>query len=167
MSAFDEPPPAPPPEPVAAPGPAGKLPPPLPPAERVRIATRAVTAMLLPLAVVAPLAVVLLAKDRAAALGLALGHATALVTGLTWIVAAVRWWDASGQALLKATLGLWPARLLLLLGAIGGGAALQADMTWTGGAFLLTLVHGHVVEGWCLGALADATRRARAADASG
>ncbi len=147
-----------------APGAASKSlppPPPVPPGVKARVLGRSLAVLLGAMAVAFGLASAIRADHEAQALGIALGHVAAQVVGLTWIVGAVRTFDASSATFFRATLGLAPVRAAAFLGALLLGPRLGADASALFASFVATALLGHVVEALALNALADAARPPR------
>lgn len=144
--------------------PAGKglpPPPPVPPGVKARVLGRSLAVLLGSMALAFGVASMIRAEHEAQAIGIAVGHLAAQVVGLTWLVGAVRAFDASNTTFFRATLGLAPVRAAAFLGALLLGPRLGADASALFAAFVATALVGHVVEALALHALADAARPPR------
>lgn len=130
------------------------------PADRARIARRAVLWSTFPVLVGAVVTAGLVSTDhRAVALGVAIGVATGLLLTATWVVGALVTFHRRGDLLLLATLGLWPVRIIILFLVAALGWYVEAEPFSLVTALFATHVYGHVVEAHALDALARAARR--------
>ncbi len=136
-------------------------PPPVPPGVKAKVLGRALSVLLGALALAFGLASAIRADHEAQAIGIVVGHLAAQVVGLTWLVGAVRAFDASSTTFFLATLGLAPVRAAAFIGALLLGPRLGADASALFAAFVATALVGHVVEALALHALADAARPPR------
>lgn len=88
------------------------------------------------------------------ALGVFLGHVAAQLVTATWLVGAILSFDRGTQEFMRATLGMSPLRLLVLVTVVVAGVLLtEADHVALFLSLIGTHVYGHVVEGLVLGRL--------------
>jgi hypothetical protein len=92
------------------------------------------------------------------ALGLALGYGLGACLALSWVVGAVRRFDAPLEQLARFTLGMWPLRLVLLVGGGALGIRLGAHVVTLVMTLFVAHAYGHVLEARAFQALAAGTR---------
>lgn len=108
------------------------------------------------------------AQDRGdLAAAVLLGHLLGQAVTATWVVGALVTFRGSHGAVLFATVGAFPLRLLLLVLGVGLAHLRGLHMGGVVFALLATQVLGHGIEAWVFRALADATPTAGGPGADG
>ncbi len=119
----------------------------LTPAQRGRIARKALLALGAPTVLLCAVVLPFAESHPQVSKGILLGHLVAQVMTGIWLVGAIATFDRRHETFLGATIGLAPLRFVLVLGVTYVSARyLPVDLISLGLTLVITMVYGHAVE---------------------
>lgn len=137
---------------------AGDEEPRVPPAVRRRVAQVAGAALAALTATVVAVAFLAPAAETGGPAPILVGHLAAQLVTLSWVFAAVLYFDAESGWFMGSTIGLAPFRLLVVALLLTAGSELFGlPLTPMGLSFVISYAAGHLVEFYVFNTLAAAT----------